>query len=166
MAIAERLALGALLAVTVSACGPGGEEQTPETAPAAVEAPPASAAPETAAPVDVAEAAVDVAEHEPPGNRPPETVWKLYCMECHAPGVGHPGTMMLAEKKGEAQSVILGREDLTEEYIAVTVRGGLLEMAPFRPTEITDEELTALAQYIRTTAPAGAPADTGAEAGG
>lgn len=162
MAIAERLALAALLAVTVSACGPGGEEQTPETAPVAPEPAPASAAPEAPA----ATPAVEVAQHEPPGNRPGEMLWQLYCVECHAPGVGHPGTMMLSEKKGEAQSVILGREDLTEEYISVTVRGGLLEMSPFRPTEITNEELTALAQYIRTTAPADAPADTGAAAGG
>lgn len=165
MAIAERLALAALLAVTVSACGQSGEEQTPETAPAAVEPAPESAAPDAAAAPETAPA-VEIAEHEPPGNRPPETLWRLYCVECHAPGAGHPGTMMLAEKKGEAQSAILGREDLTAEYITVTVRGGLLEMAPFRPTEITDEELAALAEYIRTTAPDAAPADTGAQAGG
>lgn len=101
----------------------------------------------------------DMAEHEPAGDRPPERVWQLYCVECHAPGGGHPGTMMLAEKKGAQQSVILGREDLTPEYIEVVVRTGLLEMTPFRPTEITDEELAALAEYVRSTPPAEAPHD-------
>jgi mono/diheme cytochrome c family protein len=155
MALVSRLVLGALIASALTACGE--REEAPAeraAAPAAGEV----AAPPAAPPATEQTA---VAEHVPPGNRSPETLWRLYCVECHAPGEGHPGTMMLSAKKGDAQAVILGREDLSAEYIAATVRGGLLEMTPFRPTEITDEELTALAEYVRSTAADAAPADLG-----
>ena len=73
----------------------------------------------------------------------PQALWSRFCAGCHDPGLGHPGTMMLGVKKGEELAVIMGREDLPAEYIKTIVRGGLLEMAPFRPTEISDDELLA-----------------------
>ncbi|MHA4915518.1 c-type cytochrome, partial [Enterococcus faecium] len=38
--------------------------------------------------------------------------------------------------------------DLDPVYIRVVVRQGLVEMAPWRPTEISDAELAQLAQYL------------------
>lgn len=92
-------------------------------------------------------------------SREPQALWSRYCAGCHDPGLGHPGTMMLGVKKGEELAVIMGREDLPAEYIKTIVRGGLLEMAPFRPTEISDDELAALADWIRAT-PAPEPQPT------
>lgn len=93
----------------------------------------------------VAEAATPV------GERSGEDVFVLFCRACHAPGADHPGTLKLSQTKGEAQSVILNRQDLPAEYIAQVVRGGLLGMPPVRPTDVTDEELQRLVEYIRTT---------------
>ncbi len=51
--------------------------------------------------------------------------------------------------------MLLDRTDLTPEAVGVFVRQGVLLMAPFRKTEITDAELAALAAYV--TAHAKAP---------
>lgn len=78
-----------------------------------------------------------------------EDIYNLQCKACHDPGGGHPAILLLAEKHGAEKSVIKGREDLTEDYIKSIVRNGLLEMPPFRPTEVTDEELDLIAAYIK-----------------
>jgi mono/diheme cytochrome c family protein len=44
--------------------------------------------------------------------------------------------------------VLLERTDLSAAAVAATVRQGVLLMAPFRKTEITDAELQALAAYV------------------
>lgn len=77
-----------------------------------------------------------------------QQIYTLYCSACHNPGEGHAGTMKLALLKGEENSVITERSDLNAEYIRFVVRDGLLEMAPFRPTDINDGELDSLIQYI------------------
>lgn len=77
-----------------------------------------------------------------------QQVYEHYCIHCHAAGPGHPGTDMLAAIHGEEKAILKGREDLNEEYVKTIVRNGLLEMAPFRPTEISDAELDALAAYV------------------
>lgn len=77
-----------------------------------------------------------------------EQIYQRHCQSCHAPGPGHPATLLLAEKLGPDKAVIKGRADLTADYIKTIVRGGLLEMPPFRPTEITDDELDVIADYI------------------
>ncbi|ANX04678.1 c-type cytochrome [Immundisolibacter cernigliae] len=87
----------------------------------------------------------------PVGERSGEELFVLFCRACHAPGPAHPGAAKLAQTKGEAQSVILNRQDLPGEYIAHVVRNGLLGMPPLRPTDVTDEELTRLVEYIRST---------------
>lgn len=87
----------------------------------------------------------------PVGERSGEDVFVLFCRACHAPGADHPGTLKLSQTKGEAQSVILDRQDLPAEYIAHVVRNGLLGMPPLRPTDVTDEELGRLVEYVRTT---------------
>ncbi|HEY0674839.1 MAG TPA: cytochrome c [Immundisolibacter sp.] len=87
----------------------------------------------------------------PVGERSGEELFVLFCRACHAPGADHPGTLKLSQTKGEAQSVILNRQDLPGEYIAHVVRNGLLGMPPLRPTDITDEELTRLVEYVRAT---------------
>lgn len=111
------------------------------------------AGPTIAPPPPAAQPAVQTAQ--PEGASPSvaarsgEDIYNLQCKACHDPGGGHPATLLLAEKHGAEKSVIKGREDLTEEYIKSIVRNGLLEMPPFRPTEVTDEELDQIAAYIK-----------------
>lgn len=78
--------------------------------------------------------------------------YELFCAGCHNAGEGHAGTMQLALLKGEEKSVITDRDDLNAEYIRFVVRDGLLEMAPFRPTDISDSELDSVIQYILSDA--------------
>ncbi len=79
-----------------------------------------------------------------------EELFNHYCFHCHTEGDGKPGTAMLAQKHGAEKSIIKGRQDLPAEYIKTVVRDGLLEMAPFRFTEISDDQLDLIAEYVRT----------------
>jgi mono/diheme cytochrome c family protein len=78
-----------------------------------------------------------------------EAVYEHWCAPCHAPGPGHPGTQSLQMKyAGKTPAVLLDRTDLSPQVIATFVRQGVLLMAPFRKTEITDAELAALSAYV------------------
>jgi mono/diheme cytochrome c family protein len=77
-----------------------------------------------------------------------ELIFNINCLPCHAAGPGHPGTMRLALRLGEEKSVLTERDDLHSEYVKTIVRQGILLMPPFRPSEITDIELNALATYL------------------
>lgn len=78
-----------------------------------------------------------------------KAVYEHWCAPCHAAGPGHPGTQSLQIKyDGSVPAVLMERTDLTPETIEVFVRQGILSMAPFRKTEITDAELDDLAAYL------------------
>lgn len=78
-----------------------------------------------------------------------ERVYEHWCAPCHAPGPGHPGTQSLQMKYGgKTPAVLLERKDLSPQAVALFVRQGVLLMAPFRKTEISDAELAALADYV------------------
>ena len=78
-----------------------------------------------------------------------QAVYEHWCAPCHAPGPGHPGTQSLQLKYGgKTPAVLLERTDLSPQAVAVFVRQGVLLMAPFRKTEITDAELAALTAYV------------------
>lgn len=76
-------------------------------------------------------------------------VYNRWCVHCHSPGRGNPGTESLQVKyAGKLPAVLLDRSDLAPEVVARFVRTGVLSMPPFRKTEITDAELAAVAAYI------------------
>jgi mono/diheme cytochrome c family protein len=76
-------------------------------------------------------------------------VFAHWCAPCHAPGPGHPGTQSLQLKyNGELPAVLEEREDLTPDAVELFVRQGVMSMAGFRKTEITDADLDALAAYV------------------
>jgi (+)-pinoresinol hydroxylase len=78
-----------------------------------------------------------------------KAVYEHWCAPCHAPGPGHPGTQSLQVKyAGKLPAVLLERTDLSPQAVALFVRHGILLMAPFRKTEITDAELAALTAYV------------------
>jgi mono/diheme cytochrome c family protein len=78
-----------------------------------------------------------------------QAVYEHWCAPCHAPGPGHPGTQSLQLKyAGKTPAVLLDRTDLNAQAVAAFVRQGVLLMAPFRKTEISDAELAALTAYV------------------
>jgi mono/diheme cytochrome c family protein len=84
-----------------------------------------------------------------PTVRSGRVVYERWCAPCHAPGPGHPGTQSLQVKYGtKLPAVLLERTDLSPQTVSLFVRQGVLSMAPFRKTEISDAELTLLAAYV------------------
>jgi mono/diheme cytochrome c family protein len=86
----------------------------------------------------------------PPASASPgEAVYQRWCVHCHAAGRGNPGTESLQVKYGgKVPAVLLERTDLAPQAVSVFVRQGVLSMAPFRKTEITDAELATLSAYV------------------
>ena len=79
-----------------------------------------------------------------------QDVYNHWCAPCHAAGPGHPGTQSLQIKYSDngPPAVLEQRKDLTPEFVQSMVRQGILLMAPFRKTEITDAELADIAAYL------------------
>jgi (+)-pinoresinol hydroxylase len=78
-----------------------------------------------------------------------EAVFQRWCSHCHSAGRGNPGTESLQVKYGgKVPAVLLERTDLAPQAVGVFVRQGVLSMAPFRKTEITDAELAALTAFV------------------
>jgi (+)-pinoresinol hydroxylase len=95
-------------------------------------------------------AGISVAFGQANENSEGKRVYDHWCSHCHDPGQGHPGTQGLQIKyRGtDTPAVLLERTDLTPPVVKTFVRTGVLSMAPFRKTEITDAELDALAAYL------------------
>jgi len=86
-------------------------------------------------------------------------VFAQRCTACHAAiptdTIGPPylpqmaGTQALqARYKGAKPAELERRTDLTPEFVKAIVRGGLNSMPFFRPTELSDDDLAALAAYL------------------
>jgi (+)-pinoresinol hydroxylase len=58
------------------------------------------------------------------------------------------GAPLQVKYAGKIPPVLLERTDLAPQIVAQVVRQGVLSMAPFRKTEITDAELAARAAYV------------------
>ena len=88
-----------------------------------------------------------------------QEVFEQRCAACHAAVpkdmIGPPympamaGTQALqARYKGAKPAEIEQRTDLTPAFVTAIVRGGLNSMPFFRPTELSDDDLTALGAYL------------------
>jgi mono/diheme cytochrome c family protein len=86
-------------------------------------------------------------------------VFQQRCTACHAAipkdGIGPPympamaGTQALqARYKGAKPAELEQRTDLTADFVKAIVRGGLNSMPFFRPTELGDDDLSALGAYL------------------
>ena len=65
-----------------------------------------------------------------------------------------PGTQALqARYKGVKPAELEQRTDLTAEFVAAIVRGGLNSMPFYRPTELSNDDLTALGAYLTRKRP-------------
>ncbi len=85
-----------------------------------------------------------------PNKEHGQAVFNHWCAPCHAAGPGHPGTQGLQFKYRDSNipAVLEERDDLTPVLVKTFVRQGVLSMAPFRKTEITDTELEDIAAYL------------------
>lgn len=85
-------------------------------------------------------------------------LYAQHCAACHDRGPAHPGTVRLADRWPDEAS-LLDRQQLPAAFVRVVVRQGLNLMPPFRPGELSEDELDALAAYLDAgphPAPAGA----------
>ncbi len=65
---------------------------------------------------------------------------------------------MLLEEMERPVAPLIGRKDLDKDYVHSVVRNGLIEMPPFRPTELTDADVDLVFTYIKTAkGPSNAP---------
>ncbi len=92
-----------------------------------------------------------------PRYAPGRAVYEKWCGACHDPGVIHPGTHALMTKYptgSRATGVITEWTDLPATYVTFMVRHGMSVMPQFRKTEISNDELVALATYLSRNTPA------------
>ena len=78
-------------------------------------------------------------------------VFGRWCAGCHVDSPLAPGTVLLRATRGAEFAVIEKRTDLAPEYVKYLVRKGRAGMPSFRRTEISVEELTAVAEYLART---------------
>ncbi len=128
------IVFGAVAALALTHCAKR------EEAPPAPESEPAKASSQGAA----AEQAKGVFIRAGEGDA--ESVYLARCQYCHVQ-LG-PGTIVLARRLGEANSLLADRTDLTEDYIRVVVRNGLNTMPAITRVEVSDEELKLIADYL------------------
>lgn len=86
-------------------------------------------------------------------------VFEHYCAPCHGDGRGDDGAPMLPgthalllKYRGEKPGLLERRTDLSTELITTFVRNGVASMPPFRKTEVTDEDIAAIAAYLADAA--------------
>lgn len=76
-------------------------------------------------------------------------VYEYWCEACHGDGPGRPGTQALAALyDGQKPALLTERTDLVPALTRTFVRNGVSIMPFFRKTEISDDELEALAEYL------------------
>ena len=71
-----------------------------------------------------------------------------HCVHCHGPGNEATGTLQLARTRGQDKALLTKRDDLRPPYIQYVVRHGLKAMPAFLPSDLTDAQLEALADYL------------------
>jgi mono/diheme cytochrome c family protein len=75
-------------------------------------------------------------------------VFERHCIHCHGAGDEMTGTLQLARTRGKDKALLTERDDLPAEYIRMIVRQGLKAMPAFVPSDLTDAQLQALADYL------------------
>lgn len=77
-------------------------------------------------------------------------VFNNWCDACHRNAAQNaPGTRSLEFKyRGELPAALEERTDLTAELIEFYVRNGIATMPFYRKTEISDDDLAALSEYL------------------
>lgn len=78
-----------------------------------------------------------------------EAVYEYWCNACHGPEMLKPGTAALAIKyQGALPAALTERTDMVPEFVEQMVRQGISMMPFFRPTEVSNADLDALAAFL------------------
>ena len=77
-----------------------------------------------------------------------EAVFQKWCDGCHMDSPFAPGTIQLRQLRGKDLSLVLKRTDLKPDFLRHIVRKGMNGMPLFRRTEISDEELEQLIDFL------------------
>lgn len=86
-------------------------------------------------------------------------IYAKWCADCHSTSQG-PGSMVLQRRyQGAVPAVLEERDGLNSQFVSLVVRRGVGFMPSFRKTEISDEELALVAQYL-VSGPRSVPAGT------
>jgi mono/diheme cytochrome c family protein len=100
-------------------------------------------------PIALTFAVVFYASAAPAAQPDGKKVFSEWCAPCHSAGKFMAGTLRLEAKyKGAKPAALEHRADLNPTLVKTFVRSGVGLMAPFRKTEIDDEQLDALAKYL------------------
>ncbi len=86
----------------------------------------------------------------PRENHDPASFYAARCAYCH--GANGWGTRKLAQRVPPGEAELLKRKVLPAAYVQYVVRNGVGSMPQFTPTELTDPELQALAQWLANPA--------------
>ncbi len=82
-----------------------------------------------------------------------QAVYQKWCSTCHGPGQHTPGTMALAVKyQGKLPPLLEQRADLNSTVLQLFIRNGISVMPTFRQTEISDQDIEAIAAYLKHSA--------------
>ena len=73
------------------------------------------------------------------------------CGYCHGPR-GH-ATVLLRRRVGEPNALIAERSNLTPAYIKLAVRHGVMSMPWYRRSELSDDDLAAITDYLTRSNP-------------
>jgi mono/diheme cytochrome c family protein len=77
-----------------------------------------------------------------------EEVFNRHCVHCHGAGAEMTGTQQLARTRGKDKALLTERDDLPVAYVQMIVRQGLKAMPAFVPSDLTDAQLQALADFL------------------
>ena len=79
-------------------------------------------------------------------ERSSEEIFETRCAYCHE--AGGWGTRAIARRMPQGEAELLKRENLPPAFTTFVVRRGIGAMPQFTPTELTDAELAALAEWL------------------
>lgn len=86
-------------------------------------------------------------------NAKGQELYQYWCAPCHGSSRHAPGTMALQTKyDGAVPALLEQRSDLGEEVLRQFIREGVSVMPAYRPTEISDADITAMAAYLQESA--------------
>jgi (+)-pinoresinol hydroxylase len=84
-----------------------------------------------------------------PGDSRGYVLFQQACSVCHGVGPAKPGTRALRAKyQGKEPALLEERRDLSADYVRFTIRHGVSVMPPFRKTELSDDDVNAIAAYL------------------
>lgn len=101
----------------------------------------------------LATAAPAIAEDAPGDVARGKTAYERNCAGCHGPGMHEgrlvPGTASLEVKyRGKELATLEDRTDLSAAYVMLVMRRGSEVMPFFRPTEVSNQDLRDIAEYL------------------